>query len=521
MLCAAIDIGSNTTRVLVAEPQDGQLKKVMEQRAYTRIGKAATQEGRDRRTAKIARGRRGRRDPGPARRGARAPRRSGSSPPPRSARPRTATRSCTRSPRSPGSRSRSSSEEEEGRLAFLGATKTLGHPVEGQIGVVDVGGGSCEIVLGTVAERRREGALVQDRLRARSPRSFSSATRPRPRRSASCATTSTTSSRTWSSSSPTRRSRSAAAPRRCGRWSARCSSTRRWSAASGCSPATRSTTSPSASSSIRAGSACCRPGCCCSRSSRELLGQPLQIGKGGLREGDHPRPAQRQHRTARRRKLSAALQVAPAVTSLVRGEGRARSPSLRLRRAAIASAAARGRRVRADELLEHSEGVLDTGDIERAARHAGRQPSPARGDRGLRALLSAQARTAGAEGGQGARRRARRAPRPRRRIAPCAIRRADAGAPTGAGIESADRAAARASRRRPTTRSTPMSTGDGSPTLRDARSSELARPRADGSGPDEGPHRSRSSTRPARSARTPPGSSHVASTSCARSLPRR
>ena len=40
MLCAAIDIGSNTTRVLVAEPVDGQLKKVMEQRAYTRINKA-------------------------------------------------------------------------------------------------------------------------------------------------------------------------------------------------------------------------------------------------------------------------------------------------------------------------------------------------------------------------------------------------------------------------------------------------------------------------------------------------
>ena len=33
MLCAAIDIGSNTTRVLVAEPEDGQLRKVMEQRA--------------------------------------------------------------------------------------------------------------------------------------------------------------------------------------------------------------------------------------------------------------------------------------------------------------------------------------------------------------------------------------------------------------------------------------------------------------------------------------------------------
>ena len=46
MLCAAIDIGSNTTRVLVAEPQDGQLRKVMEQRAYTRIGKGASKKGK-------------------------------------------------------------------------------------------------------------------------------------------------------------------------------------------------------------------------------------------------------------------------------------------------------------------------------------------------------------------------------------------------------------------------------------------------------------------------------------------
>ena len=29
MVCAAIDIGSNTTRVLVAEPVEGQLRKVM------------------------------------------------------------------------------------------------------------------------------------------------------------------------------------------------------------------------------------------------------------------------------------------------------------------------------------------------------------------------------------------------------------------------------------------------------------------------------------------------------------
>src|SRR3954470_11193592 len=45
MLGAAIDIGSNTTRVLVAEPQKGQLRKVMEQRAYTRIDKSSQHDG--------------------------------------------------------------------------------------------------------------------------------------------------------------------------------------------------------------------------------------------------------------------------------------------------------------------------------------------------------------------------------------------------------------------------------------------------------------------------------------------
>jgi exopolyphosphatase/guanosine-5'-triphosphate,3'-diphosphate pyrophosphatase len=44
------------------------------------------------------------------------------------------------------------SEEDEGRLAFLGATKSLGHPVEGTVAVVDVGGGSSEVIFGTLAE---------------------------------------------------------------------------------------------------------------------------------------------------------------------------------------------------------------------------------------------------------------------------------------------------------------------------------------------------------------------------------
>jgi exopolyphosphatase/guanosine-5'-triphosphate,3'-diphosphate pyrophosphatase len=48
------------------------------------------------------------------------------------------------------------SDDEEGRLAFLGATKSLYHPAEGPIAVVDVGGGSSEVILGSVPEGVRE-----------------------------------------------------------------------------------------------------------------------------------------------------------------------------------------------------------------------------------------------------------------------------------------------------------------------------------------------------------------------------
>ena len=56
VLCAAVDIGSNTTRVLVAEPQEGQLRKVMEQRAYTRFDKDSKRKGKitDEKIAELA-----------------------------------------------------------------------------------------------------------------------------------------------------------------------------------------------------------------------------------------------------------------------------------------------------------------------------------------------------------------------------------------------------------------------------------------------------------------------------------
>jgi exopolyphosphatase/guanosine-5'-triphosphate,3'-diphosphate pyrophosphatase len=69
------------------------------------------------------------------------------------------------------------SDEEEGRLAFIGATKALGHPVEGEIAVVDVGGGSSEVILGTLAGGVRKvhsfkvgsGALAEEFLKSDPP----------------------------------------------------------------------------------------------------------------------------------------------------------------------------------------------------------------------------------------------------------------------------------------------------------------------------------------------------------------
>jgi exopolyphosphatase/guanosine-5'-triphosphate,3'-diphosphate pyrophosphatase len=150
MVCAAVDIGSNTTRVLVAEPVEGQLRKVMEQRAYTRIGKASQHDGAidAEKIAEVAEV--------VATQvrlaeelGAEAIRIVATA----------AIREATNRERIVAEISDTAgvsvdvlSEHDEGRLAFLGATKTLGHPVDGEIGVVDVGGGSSEVILGTVTE---------------------------------------------------------------------------------------------------------------------------------------------------------------------------------------------------------------------------------------------------------------------------------------------------------------------------------------------------------------------------------
>jgi len=45
MVCACIDIGSNTTRLLVASPRNGGLRELCQQRAFTRIGRSLRDDG--------------------------------------------------------------------------------------------------------------------------------------------------------------------------------------------------------------------------------------------------------------------------------------------------------------------------------------------------------------------------------------------------------------------------------------------------------------------------------------------
>src|SRR5881275_133309 len=45
MPCACVDIGSNTTRLLVAECRDSGVRELMTQRVFTRLGKALRHNG--------------------------------------------------------------------------------------------------------------------------------------------------------------------------------------------------------------------------------------------------------------------------------------------------------------------------------------------------------------------------------------------------------------------------------------------------------------------------------------------
>ncbi len=144
MLCACIDIGTNTTRVLVADARDGRLEEVLQQKAMTRLGRGlkaggALSEDKIAETARVVEAQRA------------LARRLGAE------QIRTVATAVIRKAANKHEFCRAVGDvcvldgEEEARLAFLGATRTLGTPLPGRVGVVDVGGGSTEIAVGTVA----------------------------------------------------------------------------------------------------------------------------------------------------------------------------------------------------------------------------------------------------------------------------------------------------------------------------------------------------------------------------------
>jgi exopolyphosphatase/guanosine-5'-triphosphate,3'-diphosphate pyrophosphatase len=146
LICACIDIGSNTTRLLVADAGDGRLRELVAQRAFTRIGKSL-QNGNLIPPEKIAE------TVDVVRTQTSVAREVGAE---------QIVAVATAAIRTAGNRDELVaavedaggielsvlSGEEEARLSFVGATRTLLEAPDGTVAVIDVGGGSSEIAIG-------------------------------------------------------------------------------------------------------------------------------------------------------------------------------------------------------------------------------------------------------------------------------------------------------------------------------------------------------------------------------------
>jgi exopolyphosphatase/guanosine-5'-triphosphate,3'-diphosphate pyrophosphatase len=145
---ACVDIGSNTTRLLVAEWDGSRLRELMTQRVYTRLGKVIRKSGDmpaeaiESETDVVATQVRHAQEMG-AQDIAIVATAAIRSAPNRDDLVRSVEDRVGIAPRV-------LTDAEEARLAFVGASRTLATPGDGTLGVLDVGGGSTELAAGTL-----------------------------------------------------------------------------------------------------------------------------------------------------------------------------------------------------------------------------------------------------------------------------------------------------------------------------------------------------------------------------------
>jgi exopolyphosphatase/guanosine-5'-triphosphate,3'-diphosphate pyrophosphatase len=143
--CACIDVGSNTTRLLVAEADGTRLHELLAERAFTHLGATGTGEIGPHKIAEVA---------AVVARQARLASELGVG-----SMRIVATAAVRQAIDKPalvaavgaacGATLEVLSAQDEARLAFHGAIGTLAEPPRGALGVVDVGGGSTELIVGT------------------------------------------------------------------------------------------------------------------------------------------------------------------------------------------------------------------------------------------------------------------------------------------------------------------------------------------------------------------------------------
>jgi exopolyphosphatase/guanosine-5'-triphosphate,3'-diphosphate pyrophosphatase len=153
-----IDIGSNTTRLLVADSDGRQLIWIHQERSFTRIGHELFEQGRigpakiDDVVAVVRAQLQTAREHGASQVQAVATEAIRSA--------ANGTELVQAIQDATGLTVEILSGEEEARLAFVGVAGTLEQPPPGELGVVDVGGGSSELVVGSAPNRVRWWASI-------------------------------------------------------------------------------------------------------------------------------------------------------------------------------------------------------------------------------------------------------------------------------------------------------------------------------------------------------------------------